>query len=1049
MDKYKVAGRARTLQERLTAPADTGERVESPGEWINEWRNRVADDNKEQFEDRLEIVGLSSEECQKRIRTHGWPADEPLPDWVHHLEDIINFIDGNTSVEIELGEKDRRPFTHLLSVIVDYAFEQLDHSVLSDRLSDTALGDLKNNLQDRLELFLSHPLLIEFKTFVASRDKDLVFGDDPSMPDNPHRYYDKFVEELSDGGLSTFFEEYSFLARLLETQIRLWVEVVEEFCIRLDRDYDRIVDEFGTGLSLGDITVVETLGDPHHGGRRVFCLTFESGTKVAYKPRSMEIEAAFNKFLSWVNAMSDLPTFKTTDYLLREEYGWMEWVTAKPCSTESEIEQYYRRAGALICLLYVSEFSDGHLENIVSVNDQPMVIDLETLAQPNPAIKNIPVVGDIRQIVRDSVLRTGLVPMHQPDIDISGHSGFGSHEASTKAEVREFQHINTDLMELKYHEGTTIEAENLPTLDGVVVEPNRYVNSISNSFEETYQFLQNHKTDLLQEDGPLACFTASEVRYVYRRTDNYEKIIAMMTTPSYLRTGLKFGCKVEALAKPLVTDTEAESIWRLYEGERDALRRGDVPRFSTTTDSPDLVLEGRTVDDFFEETSIDRLWQQIQDLHDDDKLEQSQYIKWGYGSHERASRYSEVKKVASVDVGNPTIDEQARRYVREIFDRIMANTKQSRDGDLTWVRRKLGPKGGLYVHSIKPGLYAGRMGIALFSAALDVILENEIYRNFTTDVISPVIEIDDNEHYTQHGIGGGSGLGSMIYGFTKLGELLEDDRYFEVARDYMSLLTPTRIDEDERYDVIDGSAGAVLSLLTLHDATGNNSALERAVTIGDHLLSNSVECNGTPIWQPVTVGRALTGFAHGTAGIAYALFRLANATNKDRFRESALASLNYENRYYDSDEQNWSDLRCDAESGFMDAWCHGRSGIGLARLGMADIKETEQIRQDIDRALNGVDPLMLPSNDHVCCGSYSRIEFLLRAGRIFHKPAYCERAERLAVSSIQRADARGRFETKWQSKHWYNPGFFQGESGIGYTLLRLIDPSLPCVLLWK
>jgi lantibiotic modifying enzyme len=31
----------------------------------------------------------------------------------------------------------------------------------------------------------------------------------------------------------------------------------------------------------------------------------------------------------------------------------------------------------------------------------------------------------------------------------------------------------------------------------------------------------------------------------------------------------------------------------------------------------------------------------------------------------------------------------------------------------------------------------------------------------------------------------------------------------------------------------------------------------------------------------------------------------------------------------------------------------------------------------------------------------------------------------------------------------FNPGFFQGVAGIGYSLLRLADKDLPSVLLWE
>jgi lantibiotic modifying enzyme len=50
---------------------------------------------------------------------------------------------------------------------------------------------------------------------------------------------------------------------------------------------------------------------------------------------------------------------------------------------------------------------------------------------------------------------------------------------------------------------------------------------------------------------------------------------------------------------------------------------------------------------------------------------------------------------------------------------------------------------------------------------------------------------------------------------------------------------------------------------------------------------------------------------------------------------------------------------------------------------------------------------------------------------------------------IHRAEARGGFYL-FPDKNLFNPGFFQGLSGIGYALLRLAKPDrYPNVLLWQ
>jgi lantibiotic modifying enzyme len=52
---------------------------------------------------------------------------------------------------------------------------------------------------------------------------------------------------------------------------------------------------------------------------------------------------------------------------------------------------------------------------------------------------------------------------------------------------------------------------------------------------------------------------------------------------------------------------------------------------------------------------------------------------------------------------------------------------------------------------------------------------------------------------------------------------------------------------------------------------------------------------------------------------------------------------------------------------------------------------------------------------------------------------------------VDRARRNGGFRTmKEAPAALSHPGFFQGLAGIGYTLLRVLDPySLPSILLWR
>jgi lantibiotic modifying enzyme len=224
------------------------------------------------------------------------------------------------TVTVTPDTAEERPFEHLLAPIVAYASTRCDRSTVSKRLSKEAWNDLKNMLQKRLEAFCAHPLFIEFKTFVAQREPSLVFEDTPP-PEQPRHFYAMFIDAMSNGTLKQFFLEYAFLARLVGTIIDQWCAVVDDFSGRLATDYDRLNATFGDGSPLGSVTAVESLGEPHHRGRRVYQLTFESETTIAYKPRPMAVEVAFSDILTWINTTSDLPHLRTPTYLSRGEYG--------------------------------------------------------------------------------------------------------------------------------------------------------------------------------------------------------------------------------------------------------------------------------------------------------------------------------------------------------------------------------------------------------------------------------------------------------------------------------------------------------------------------------------------------------------------------------------------------------------------------------------------------------------------------------------------------------------------------------------------------------
>jgi type 2 lantibiotic biosynthesis protein LanM len=301
------------------------------------------------------------------------------------------------------------------------------------------------------------------------------------------------------------------------------------------------------------------------------------------------------------------------------------------------------------------------------------------------------------------------------------------------------------------------------------------------------------------------------------------------------------------------------------------------------------------------------------------------------------------------------------------------------------------------------------------------------------------------------GIGGASGLASIAYSLRITSRLLGEPALLQEARRIALLISEERIASDRVLDVIGGAAGTILGLMALYEALPDGEILKRAIACGEHLLETRTD-NGTGhrAWA-TDEGLRITGFSHGTAGIAYALLRLYEHTEDARLVDAAKEAIAYEDTLYSPEDRNWVDSAKPGKPAYLWQWCRGAPGIGLARLGGLNVLHTEQVREDIELALQTTLEFGVQSVDHPCCGNMGRAELLLSAGQRLARPELEEVARTNAWRAVTRAERTGGFVLHpMLPRQVDNPGYFQGTAGIGYELLRMAHPDLlPSVLLWE
>jgi lantibiotic modifying enzyme len=282
-----------------------------------------------------------------------------------------------------------------------------------------------------------------------------------------------------------------------------------------------------------------------------------------------------------------------------------------------------------------------------------------------------------------------------------------------------------------------------------------------------------------------------------------------------------------------------------------------------------------------------------------------------------------------------------------------------------------------------------------------------------------------------------------------MGTFLEREELVDVGARLASCVTQSDIIADTTYDIVGGSAGLIIALLTVYDEQPEKEYLELARACGEHLIQDRTETkDGYRVW--CSKNEPLAGFGHGAAGIANALLRLYDTTGTTQFYGAACEAIEFENSIYSPEEKNWPDLRPGVPHRFMDGWCHGRSGIGLARASLPESVEAPRIRQDLRDAIRGIPTGELLEKDHVCCGNFSRVEFLNVVSCRSERPSCREAAQSIASNVLHRVEETGTFHCLGHTGRIYNPGFFRGTAGIGYSLLRLESPEiLPSVLIFE
>jgi len=1001
---------------------------------------------------------IPSSDTNDEVESTEWAEDAV---WV--VKSLTSFTD-EEECELDISGL---PFCEIyIGLIAECArrVEETEDFCISIILGSKIKRKLKNHLMatlcDLSSMSIYSELLIFKARFSApeAKTKDH-HGRQALGKDSSVREYQAFLSYMVNSGWESLFIRQPVLLRLIVFSCKNWVHSTRLLTKRYLNDEAKIqqlIRKNENYITLTDIQVAQS--DPHFHGQTVHILEFSNSSKVVYKPRSTSGEALLHGLVALLNSERPSILLYAPAVLSKEEYGWVEFVAEKNCVNATEVNSYFERSGALIALLHVLGVADIHEENLIACGSFPVPVDLECMLQPNlRELENgLPPLIIHRKVwdqFEESVLRVGLIEgvMQGPATSYISVGALSDSGLQTRKEVC-WQECGTSRMKpfAKYTEQHS--SSGLPLLEGNRVLVGNYRQTLLTSLRQYFFFVLANlgAVERFVFDSDLV--PKGRVRKVFRSTKFYGLLLNRLLDHRTWDDGLKWSGFTDFSDKfmDLTRDESFEAF--IKRAERSALLSLNVPHFSFSYDST-IVSDGSVAHELNDSvrSGLSAFLERVKSLSKEDVYWQSWLAELSLKSSPSAvasishfsggwAQPSELKEAVHLD-GNDQIEaDRICNFLLESASRL--------DGSSCWIG--LSSTFGVSKGSIGPlgtDLYGGNLGIAVFFASHWAVTNNASSLEGTHFALAPIKQTLDgfNSRYFLQSIGLGatSGIGSLIYGFCKIGALTGNRELTGIAMRLARDISFSQIEKTKNFDVASGLAGLLLGLLQLSQVTNDHGLTTLLHRLGSLLVNKLSFTDGSTRHWNLDREPKLNGFSHGLAGISYALSAVgAHLSDADMIKFSELC-LTTESQRFSEEIGNWPDLRTaslKANATPVSRWCHGAGGVGMSRLGVKGLGGSANcIDMDILRAFRAIEESAVLNDDSLCCGNFGNLEFM--ASLALNDPTseadllWRQRLEHLrSQSSLLRG-------YKWPAgTDNDNVGLFNGLAGIGYFHLRRASP---------
>jgi len=773
-------------------------------------------------------------------------------------------------------------------------------------------------------------------------------------------------------------------------------------------------------------TISPPLGDPHCQGSSVLSITFSSGKKLIYKPTSLSLFSALRNIYDYASEKiyQYQPIPKHIDC---GDYGWVEYIEPSQCNSRESVLSFFRSQGFNTALLYLLGGKDFIADNVIARSGEAILIDLEcaisAIAPVDP--ENHASCLPSHKKYTDSVMRTGILP------------------ARSVGRIDKLGPIQSSLC---FTEGDYI---NLPQWNGQYLDHRGFESYVISGFRSVYAFFEQEKKSIY--DRILNSFSDTKYRHIIRHTLVYDALLNEAKFPEYWIAAHRRDKLFSSLWN---AHNDSDFTSAIISSEIRQLWDWDIPYFFSDADKNWLLdgLDEMVCTNYFGKNAMENIEERLNAVSKEDCEYQVDLITRSFNifsmEPEKSQKYGTWCFPDSADdqlSENDSSNSETLIAAAEAIAESIINHPNRVSREFSFVDANIG-RLGEYEQGPKPlGIYDGLEGIGLFLLELHRVSPKAVYKTALNDIWNLAYNtlqanILGNQKVFENGnVSVFSAPLSILffsealssYGFSYASDRSEYIRYLCVR------WITKQIDAIKNHDLLLGSAGLIQLLLDLYEQYQITEYFDLALKCGENLVDSGYKTNRGLSWKGATF-QDIGGFSHGTSGISWSLFRLAEASQNEKYYNAGIAALKFDRSFFVPKQKLWSDGRNESSLVASNAWCHGAAGIGLSRVLISKYYKDTILLDEVQIALDNVYKYGTSDDDCLCHGTMGNLEIVRILARFLGDRSYQQRTSQFLINRIHKEES---WKCKLLTSNMNTYGLFTGLSGVGYNLVRFANWS--------